>query len=591
MARIDSFASGARCLLLALTLSFAPAAIAQTTSLPRDAQDALKNGLAAASALQWETAIQNFQDARKIAPDAPEIYYDLGLAESKIPGRELRAIAWLGGYLAAAPQAPNTAAIKNFIAELQTRADANIERLIKATDVADSLLPDTPIRHDGGLTGKLTNKPDQDRSMSLYEVANLWAASGKPANAVQTARRIGQAGYNEAYSLSQIVAAQAGAGHITDAIKTAAGLTDEVWSATAKLAIADGQAKAGDLAGARTTLTTAQQSAAALKSVYVKNSQTLDIVQAQANIGDISGAQKTAQMIPSPSGRGSAQLAIASAQTKAGDVAGARASLAIAQKSADLWNSMTVAQKKAGCGCQPSEPQDQTSLTYMEYRIGKMFAEAGEVAGARSALRLAQKYARLISSLSTKSSQSSNIAEAQAHAGDITDAQETAKLISEAIWKRSAAMEIAKAQANAGDVAGAQKTIAALNDPSAANQAKYIIADAQAKRAAPTQVSLSAAPQPPAASPAVAAQPAVSAADWIREVDTLNTPLFLDLPGSLKAPRQAYKAIYPGSTDSPTDTESKKTFDALVAISRNIISAKNTIDQMLKRQFVQATNP
>jgi len=54
----------------------------------------MKKGLLAAKEQEWLIAIQSFQEARKSAPDAPLLFYNLGLAESKIPGRELRAIAW-----------------------------------------------------------------------------------------------------------------------------------------------------------------------------------------------------------------------------------------------------------------------------------------------------------------------------------------------------------------------------------------------------------------------------------------------------------------------------------------------------------------
>src|SRR5690348_16990201 len=71
--------------------------------LPPGAQEAFDKGVMAAKQQEWEIAIQSFQEARKTAPDAPELFYNLGLAESKLPGRELRAIAWLGAYQAASP--------------------------------------------------------------------------------------------------------------------------------------------------------------------------------------------------------------------------------------------------------------------------------------------------------------------------------------------------------------------------------------------------------------------------------------------------------------------------------------------------------
>jgi tetratricopeptide (TPR) repeat protein len=573
---------------LVFTLPIAPTtAIAQTASLPADAQAALKKGLAAANEQQWEMAIQNFQDARKIAPDAPEIYYDLGLAESKIPGRELRAVAWFGAYLAATPNAPNTAAVRDLISELQTKSQGNVDRLIKATEVADSLLPDTPIKHNGGILGNLTNKPDQDRMQSLYDVANLWASAGNSANAVKAAHRIGQAGYNETNSLSQIVAAQASAGHIADAIETASSFDDVNESKTAKLAIAAAQAKAGDLEGARATLLAAQQRAGKEKSAYMLNALGVDIARAQASIGDISGARKTAEMMPSPVAKTWAYLAMAEAQIKAGDFAAAQATLAIAQKAADMWNSLKAEQKKARCNCQLSEPQDQSTLAFLELRIGQMLADTGDLSGARSALRIAQKYTKLISSPQSKSSQAAQTAEAQANVGDVAGAQESARLISDSMWKSNAARAIVAAQAKAGDVAGAQRTADLTGDPNVTSMAKYIIADAQAKRASSSSDST----PPPKASAAAPTLPAVSVSDWIRELDTLNTPLFTDLSGSVKAPQQTYKMIYPGSSIDPSETDTKRTFKALVAIAQNTISAKTTIDQMWKRQLAQAAKP
>jgi hypothetical protein len=155
------------------------------------------------------------------------------------------------------------------------------------------------------------------------------------------------------------------------------------------------------------------------------------------------------------------------------------------------------------------------------------------------------------------------------------------------MWKSNAARAIVAAQAKAGDVAGAQRTADLTGDPNVTSMAKYIIADAQAKRASSSSDST----PPPKASAAAPTLPAVSVSDWIRELDTLNTPLFTDLSGSVKAPQQTYKMIYPGSSIDPSETDTKRTFKALVAIAQNTISAKTTIDQMWKRQLAQAAKP
>ena len=69
---------------------------ASPASLPPAAQEALNQGIIAAKVPDYLLAIRYFEDARKIAPAAPVVFLNLGIAESKIPGRELRAIAWFG---------------------------------------------------------------------------------------------------------------------------------------------------------------------------------------------------------------------------------------------------------------------------------------------------------------------------------------------------------------------------------------------------------------------------------------------------------------------------------------------------------------
>src|SRR5471030_1849083 len=95
--KLKPFHRGA--LLAALLLIFTAGQL--RAELPPEAQEAVKKGIIAAKEQEWEIAIQSFQEARKTAPNAPELFYNLGLAESKIPGRELRAIAWFGAYLTA----------------------------------------------------------------------------------------------------------------------------------------------------------------------------------------------------------------------------------------------------------------------------------------------------------------------------------------------------------------------------------------------------------------------------------------------------------------------------------------------------------
>jgi hypothetical protein len=116
-------------------------------ALPAAAQEALNKGIIAAKVPDYLLAIRYLEEARKLAPTAPVIFMNLGIAESKIPGRELRAIAWFGAYLAATPDAPNAAAVKEQIAVLEVKNQSNLSRLIKSVQEAAFMKP--PARLSG----------------------------------------------------------------------------------------------------------------------------------------------------------------------------------------------------------------------------------------------------------------------------------------------------------------------------------------------------------------------------------------------------------------------------------------------------------
>ena len=145
---------------LSIALPYTALAQGDTSApLPPAAQDALDKGIIAAKVPDYLLAIRFFEAARKIAPEAPVIYLNLGIAESKLPGRELRAIAWFGAYLAASPDAPNAAAVKEQIAVLDVKNQSNVSRLIKT--VQDSA----------------TQTPEY-RNPHLIDVVLLWTKAG-----------------------------------------------------------------------------------------------------------------------------------------------------------------------------------------------------------------------------------------------------------------------------------------------------------------------------------------------------------------------------------------------------------------------------
>jgi hypothetical protein len=569
-------------------------------ALPPEAQEAVKKGLLAAKEQEWDIAIQSFQEARKTAPDAPEIFGYLGMAESKIPGRELRAIAWFGAYLAASPRAPNAAAVKEEIAGLQIKSEGNINRMIRTVQEAGSVLPDTPIRHDGGISGNITNTADQGRMMALNDGANLWAAAGNAAEAIQIAHSKGAAGYNDSYLLSQIVTTLASEGFIADAIKTAASFYDVNYSMAAQLSIAQAQANSGEMTDARATLAAAQGNAAATQSIYLKNSQLLDVAKAQVKIGDMAGAQKSADLIPSADQKSWAELVIAMAQVDAGDRAGAQASLSKSQIDADRWIASSATQKAVMCDCL-LDPHDEGHLASRELLVGQTQTKAGDVAHARATLLAAQKYAGRIADASARSQNAYNISMAQVEAGDIQGAQTTAEFITDAFWKNSAALSIAQAQARAGDIAGARETAKLITDVNSRQIVEYAIqaAELKARAAAASRANPSANDEArtdalplPRAAATPPSPPIISVADWTRELHSLNSLMFLDIAGALKTPQRTYKTIFPGSSGfDDSNNDPKKAFQAMLWIANAVVKAKNNIDLMLKQQFKKQTKP
>jgi tetratricopeptide (TPR) repeat protein len=189
-----------------------------STALPAFAQlspEALKSiqwGKEAAQSKNYELAITYFKMARIEAPNAPEIYGYLGLAESKIGGRELRAVAWYGAYLSANPRAGNAAAVNNAIAELLKANENNTSLLVKTWEAAVAKMPDSADHgpHTDGFA----------RDFAFEELGDWYARFGS----IEDARRIANA-----------IPSPRMAGSVFESIM-------------------ETQVKAGDMAGAKRTL-------------------------------------------------------------------------------------------------------------------------------------------------------------------------------------------------------------------------------------------------------------------------------------------------------------------------------------------------
>ena len=350
-------------LFLVITPNAGWAQTAAPAPLPSAAQQALDKGIIAAKVPDYPLAIRYFEDARKLAPAAPVIFMNLGIAESKIPGRELRAIAWFGAYLAALPDAPNAAAVKEQIAVLEVRNRSNVSRLIKtAQDLAGKIS-----RHKNG---------------NLRDVAKLWAQAGDIKTALEAADSTSTADWRSA-TQTDIAEVQITAGDIAGAQETLASaqksadlIESRFDKSSNRRLIAEAQMKAGDSAGARNTLASALKTADLIKEANYKSNALRTIAETQIKAGDIAGAQKTlesalktADSILDAKAKTYEQSFIAEAQIKAGDIAGAQKTLASARKTADLI-------------------QDAFWKTQAPGRIAEAQAKAGTANAANSTSRL-----------------------------------------------------------------------------------------------------------------------------------------------------------------------------------------------------------
>jgi hypothetical protein len=235
--------------------------------LPPDAQKAVDKGiLAAKDAQDYLLAVHYFQEARKIAPGEPDIYYKLGVAESNIPGRELRAICWLEAYLALDPTVPNAAAVKKQIDVLDVKSQSRLSKIIKPVQDAANKISDADDRH------------------VLIGFAGLLAEAGDVAGALKVADTFtGWKG--DAYA--EIARGQADNGDFEGALKTIREIDrDDVrnvaqYRAKEESAIATIQIEKGcDVAGAKETLRSALSEADSIQDKDTKDDALSDIAEA-----------------------------------------------------------------------------------------------------------------------------------------------------------------------------------------------------------------------------------------------------------------------------------------------------------------------
>jgi tetratricopeptide (TPR) repeat protein len=124
-----------------------------------------EQGINAASGLLYRNALQYFEKAFTNSERYPWLtMFNAGVANSKIPGRELRAIAWFGGFMTS-EFVVNTSYFKSQIELLRERSHRTVISMLKK-------IQDVALRFSG-----------YEREMFMGQVATLWMQIGDPQSA------------------------------------------------------------------------------------------------------------------------------------------------------------------------------------------------------------------------------------------------------------------------------------------------------------------------------------------------------------------------------------------------------------------------
>ena len=331
-----------------------------------------------------------------------------------------------------------------------------------------------------------------DRSWLYRNIAMAEMKAGNFDAAKATAAKIDSD--NEPWVYAFIASRQARLGDISGALKTTTMITDNEDLADAYEDIATEQAEAGDIKGAMVT-------AAKITEADEKSDAYEEIAEAQAEAGDTNGALETAALITDDEDLlGIYIYDISEQQLKVKDIAGARKTFDLALKvigrmSAkgekvsysirselisgllkldDLANALKVAS---------GETHDST--------IGSVYTEiffyqlkSGDMPGAKASLaKVAAAASRFKGKVRKKSRLFSYVASIQAALGNIDDAKKAFSIVRvEDYYDWSNALtNIAKAEAKAGDISATKVTINKLTKATYRARSYRAIAEMKAK--------------------------------------------------------------------------------------------------------------
>ncbi len=269
---------------------------------------AMARGYEAARKKNFTGAIAEFEKARALAPKSPDIFYNLGLAESKVPGRELRAVCWLNAYIDFDPNSENAAAVRGLIDETKARG---IQRFLKATQDVVMKIPDLSLKN-----------------ICLQSIVELWANLGDY-SAAYAANALSTDAYQIDLGIGAIANEQVRRGDMDGALKTAATIRDAGTRGGVLRSVSYLKYERGDLNGAL-------QVVAGIDDPFCKATAYENLANARAEARDFSTAADLARkgipvaekMEANDVLRENAMEGLATSLAWAGDFDGAHATIA-----------------------------------------------------------------------------------------------------------------------------------------------------------------------------------------------------------------------------------------------------------------------
>ena len=273
--------------------------LAQTAEapLPAKAHDAVEKGIAAAKHAQWDVAIRFFNEGRQAAPDSAVPLLNLGLAESQLPGHELRAICWFEAYLTAVPDAANAPAVRQQIASLQLKVSNNVARVIEMLKVLQTRLPAGDylkgyasseiaglLTGNGNLDGAqkfILQLSGTDRDSALVKMVAALAAAGRIPEAIQVTA---QTSLLKQDAYKSICEAQIAAGLFADA-KISINQLSETDQIEELLLLAEGEHNAGQNGDAGSILSHVRGLIEKISDIDLRESRLPDLAETEYRIG------------------------------------------------------------------------------------------------------------------------------------------------------------------------------------------------------------------------------------------------------------------------------------------------------------------